>query len=258
MLRSLLRLAIAGLLIGASCFAQTQDGVVQKASAQVESFLGQLSDVKCTEHVLQEKLTPNGKNEYQVDSTFDYLVIMQAGSDDMLLNESRLAVRQPRQGKNFPMLITNGFSTLFLVFHPYYHESFRFQVVGDEQVGAARLTRVHFEHIPGTRTPAALAVRGREYPLELSGTAWIDPQTGAISRIESGLANSMEDVGLKKFETEVDYAPTKLPGLDRNYYFPVRARVEVQSLRQHWVNLHTFSDYKRFSVSTDVAISEKR
>ena len=35
--------------------------------------------------------------------------------------------------------------------------------------------------IPGTRSPAALALRGREYPLELSGSAWIDPQTGVIA-----------------------------------------------------------------------------
>ncbi len=245
------------LATGAGTFAQQRDDVLQKASAQVESFLAQISDVKCTERVVQQKLTPGGKNEFQQESVFDYLVIMQSEPDNLLLNESRLSVKEASLKKNFPMLITNGFSTLFLVFHPYYHESFRFQSEGEEQVGGNRRARIRFEHIPGTRTPAALAVRGREYPLELAGTAWIDPQTGAIERIEAGLANSMEDVGLKKFSTDVDYAPVKLPGVDRSYFFPVRARVEVQSLKQHWVNVHTFGDYKRFSVSTDVAIAGK-
>lgn len=253
--------AIAGLSISVCCFGQASPGtstVLEKATARVERFVDQLSDVKCTESVQQLKLAPNGKTINQLNSTFDYLVIMQAAPDDLLLNESRLAMKEAKPGKNFPMLITNGFSTLFLVFHPYYRESFTFQELGEDQINGERAVRVHFEHLHGTKTPMALAVRGREYPLDIEGTAWIDPQSGAIRRIEAGVENSMADVGVKKFDTEVDYGPVKLTGVDPGFLFPLRAKVELESLKQHWINIHSFSDYKRFSVSTDVAISEKR
>jgi hypothetical protein len=239
--------------------AQTNEEILQKTTHEVKVFLDELSDVKCTERVTQEKLNPKGKVQYRQDSTFDYLVIMQAGDDDFLLNESRLPLQEARSsGKNIPFLITNGFSTLFLVFHPYYRDSFKLTPDGSEVLNGKSLWRVRFEHIPGTRTPAALAVRGREYPLELAGTAWVDPNTGDIMRIEAGIGNSMEDVGLKNISMVVDYAPVKLPGLDHNYAFPQRAVVDVESLRQHWVNTHQFSQYKRFSVSTDVSIAEKK
>ena len=242
-----------------ACAAQSNDEILKKTTDEVKAFVDELSDVKCTEHVTQAKLTPNGKVQYRQDSTFDYLVIMQAGDDDFLLNESRLPLQAARSnGKNIPFLITNGFSTLFLVFHPYYRDSFKLTPDGTEVVNGKAQWRIRFEHIPGTRTPAALAVRGREYPLELAGMAWIDPDSGDITRIEAGVANTLEDVGLKKLSTTVEYAQVKLPGLERNYAFPLRASVEVESMRQHWINTHTFSEYKRFSVSTDVSIGDKK
>ena len=70
-------------------------------------------------------------------------------------------------------VVTNGFSTVLLVFHPYYRSSFEFETGPDELVDGKPAVPVHFAHIPGRRTPAALALRGREYPLELRGTAWL-------------------------------------------------------------------------------------
>ena len=72
------------------------------------------------------------------------------------------------------MLVTNGIATVLLVFHPYYRDSFKFEIGPDEMVNGKPAIPVHFTHIPGRRTPAALALRGREYPLDLEGTAWLD------------------------------------------------------------------------------------
>jgi hypothetical protein len=49
-----------------------------------------------------------------------------------------------------------------------------------------------------TRSTAVLLLRGREYPLDLEGLAWFDPQSGAIAKISAGLETSMEDVGLRE------------------------------------------------------------
>ncbi len=259
-LTTILIISVGSLLLSSGpAAAQSNDIILRKTTNEVKAFLDELSDVKCTEQVTQQKLSPNGKVQYRQQSTFDYLVIMQAGDDDFLLNESRLPLQEPRSnGKHIPFLITNGFSTLFLVFHPYYRDSFTLTPDGTEVMNGKPLWRVKFAHIPGTKSPAALAVRGREYPLELAGTAWVDPETGDITRIEAGISNTMEDVGLRRISTIVDYTPVRLPGLERNYAFPQKATVEVETLRQHWINTHVFSDYKRFSVSTDVSIAGKK
>ncbi len=119
------------------------------------------------------------------------------------------------------------------------------------------MQKIAFEHIVGMKSPAALSLRGREYPLELSGTAWIDPQTGSIARIEAGIADTLIDVGLKSFSSEIDFAPMPLADSRQAFWFPTQARVEVETPKQHWRNLHQFTDYKKFSVSTEEQVAHQ-
>jgi hypothetical protein len=231
--------------------------VLENTSKAVSEYLEQVSDVRCTEEVSQLKLRKNGKTEYTEQGTYDYLVLMEGSKDDFLLNESRLPQKQGRKpGKNTPMLISNGFSDLFLIFHPYYHNSFEFEDAQEQIVDGQRLVLIRFTHIPGTRTPAALAVRGREFPLELVGQAWIEPETGSIARIEATVSKDMQDVGLRSLKADVTYSPVPLPGWQRTYRFPAEAIIDVETLRQHWRNIHRFSKYQRFTVDTEVAVSK--
>jgi hypothetical protein len=232
--------------------------VVDRASRQVTGFLEQMSDVKCSEHVTQLKLDKNGHVTYGENSSFDYLVMVQGSGDEFLLNESRLADahNQQRNKKNVPLLITNGFSMLMLIFHSYYRNSFEFEAMPDEIIAGYRMAQIRFTHIPGTRTPAALAVRGREFPLELTGTAWIEPESGQVAKLKVGLAKDMSDVGLKSLAAEIDYEPVRLPGWTQAYRFPSLATVEVETLRQRWRNIHRFTNYQRFLVDTSVSVAD--
>jgi hypothetical protein len=235
------------------------DDIIGRANDQVAKFVEQFSDVKCTEHVSQEKFKADGKIELKEDSTYDYLVILTNAGGEISLDESRLAVHETKkdQKKGVSMLVSNGFATLFLVFHPYYSSGFQFTDLGEDSIQGHTFHKVQFKHIPGMRSPAALALRGREYPLELAGVAWIDPATGTIGRIDAGLANSMEDIGLKSMHSEVEFAPVPFRNAKDVYWFPAQARVEVETPRQHWRNTHNFTDYKRFSVSTEEKVASK-
>lgn len=229
--------------------------LLDKASRRVTAFLDEISYVKCTEQVTQTKLSAGGRPQYTDRGTYDYLILLSGGDNELQLNESRLPMAEERKAKNLPMLISNGFSMLFLIFHPFYRSSFEFALEGEDTLDGQPMMRVRFRHHPGSRTPAALAVRGREYPLDLTGTAWIDPATGMIARIEATVGRDMRDVGLVAFSTRVDYAPIQLPGWQQAYRFPVLAVVDVESLRQHWRNEHRFTAYKRFMVDTQETVS---
>lgn len=239
------------------CLAQEPPlpALLAKAGDQASRFLTQFSEVKCTEQVTQQKLAPNGKVEFQEASTFDYLVILNSVGGDLAFNESRLAQKTDRNPKNLPMLITNGFGTLLLIFHPYYQRSFEFSDLEDEVVGGKRLRRIHFQHIRGLRTPAGLVLRGREYPLDLEGTAWLDPDSGTVVRISARFDRGLEDLGLRLLRSEVDYAPVSLPGTRASEWLPALATVEVQTQRQHWLNVHHFTSYQRFDVSTQESVT---
>lgn len=244
---------------GAHADGRNLEELLARTSKQAEVFLAQFSDVKCTEKVTQEKLNPEGKVERSTESTYDYLVILTNTGGELSLNESRLAVHEAKADKQkTSLLVTNGFATLFLVFHPYYAGSFEFTALDDGALDGHRMRTVAFEHIRGTRSPAALSLRGRDYPLELSGKAWIDPQSGWIAKIVATIGDSMQDVGLKTMDSEVNYSPLPSLHVPESYRFPVKATVEVETPRQHWRNTHVFSDYKLFSVSTEEKVANSK
>ena len=255
------------ILLAAACSAGADPGspdtqrlndLLARAADQTAGFLDQFSDVKCTELVRQEKLGKDDKVMLKEESTYDYLVILTNTAGELNLSESRIPLHEAkRDRRNTSMLLSNGFATLFLVFHPYYAHSFQFALAGEEAVNGRIFEKVTFQHISGMKSPAALALRGREYPLELSGTAWIDSQTGSIAKIEAGIADTLADVGLKSFSSEIDFAPLPFSGLQQVYWFPTNARVEVETPRQHWRNLHQFTAYKKFSVSTEEQVVKK-
>jgi hypothetical protein len=256
LLTSLLLCAIAPLSVAETSSLQETIG---RANDQVAKFVEKFSDVKCTEHVTQEKFKADGKVELKEESTYDYLVILTNAGGEISLDESRLAVHEQKKNekKGVSMLVSNGFATLFLVFHPYYSSGFEFTDLGEEQLNGQKFEKVQFKHISGMRSPAALSLRGREYPLDLAGVAWIDPTSGVIGKIDAGLAASMEDIGLKSMRSEVQFQPVAFKNVKDAYWFPAQASVEVETPRQHWRNTHNFTDYKQFSVSTEEKVAAK-
>ncbi len=238
--------------------AQRLNGILERTAGQTSAFLDQFSDVKCTEQVRQEKLGLDNKVELKEDSSYDYLVIMTNTGGELSLSESRIPIREPKKDRrNTSMLLSNGFATLFLVFHPLYADAFKFTLGAKEVLAGHSLQKISFQHIAGMKSPAALALRGREYPLELTGTAWIDEETGSIAKIEAGIADTLQDVGLKTLSSEIDFTPLTFADSKQPYWFPTEARVEVETARQHWRNLHQFTGYKKFSVSTEEKVAQK-
>jgi hypothetical protein len=231
--------------------------LVDQAQKQVVDYVGKLADLHCIEDVVQQKLKPNGYVDVARHSEYDYFLYMQGNSYDFQLSESRLEVGTQKT-VHAPMLLSNGFSTLLLIFHPYYRNAFEFRASPVVSLDGRSVVPVHYSHIDGARTPAALALRGREFPLELEGTAWLDASSGQVVRMEATLEHEMSDVGLKSLDIKVDYVPS--PKSTDRFMVPGKAVVDLQTPRQHWKNIHTFHDYKLFSTEAtqDPAVKVKQ
>lgn len=255
MTRSFLLLAIGFELAARAVAAEAPeagafDALLARTEHRVEQFWDQFSAVTCIETVEQNKLGDDGKVLIQKSSAYDYLVLLQLSGDDLMVQESRLLKGKPGKESDRPLLSTGGFSTMLLIFHPHFRPSFRFSDEG-EDTAEPGLHRIHFEHIHGQRSPAVLQLRSREYPIEWQGTAWIDGASGNVARVRASIHDSLEDVGLKRLETEVRYAPVVLLGQPAPSWMPVAAQIEADTAHQHWRNTHKFLSYKEFSVSTD-------
>ncbi len=232
--------------------------LMARTRAQVTKFMRLFSEVRCTEEVSQTRFTRNGKVEHVEKSVYDYLVIAEESGSDLRLQESRLEQKAPANKTNMPLLVTNGFATLLLVFHPSYADSFDFSAPEPEIVNGETLARVAFRHRANKPSTMELVLRGREYPLDLHGTAWIEPDSGSIVRIDAELAQSMNDLGLRVLRTDVHYAPVSLRGVDPRLRLPSMATIEVKTARQHWRNVHRFSGYQHFSVDVEETVKAQK
>jgi hypothetical protein len=242
--------ALAAIFAAAQSASSTNPvDIVQK---KITAYLTSLADLHCTESVTQEKIAPNGHVADTERAKYDYLIMMGGSGDDFQLNETRLSTaKNAPKPTPVPMLVSNGVPTVLLVFHPYYRDSFKFEAGAEEMVDGRALTPIHFQHIEGRRTPAALALRGREYPLELRGTAWLDKQAGEVVKIDADLERDMSDIGLRSLHLHVDYKPEKIGNSVSSLNLPALAVVDVTTPRQHWRNTHTFDAYKSFSIDVE-------
>ena len=232
--------------------------LVDRVSKVVMTFLGGLSNVECTEMVLQTKLKPHGRIEYSEKSSYDYLVLAQSDGQDLSLAESRLAKQEPHETRRLPLMITNGFSTLLLIFHPEYRPGFEFKQIEDGQLDGKVYARLSFRHIRGMRSTAALLVQGHEYPLDFQGVAWIDKTTAEVRQISASLEAPMDDIGLHSMRTVVDYSPVTFRETSNVYWLPQEATIDVDSLHERWRNVHHFTDYRQFSTSANEKGQQKQ
>jgi hypothetical protein len=228
--------------------------VLSKTARSVERFWDQFASVNCTETVIQEKIGKEGKVLYQHNSTYDYLIFLNLEGDDLSVEESRLMQKEAGKSSNFPLLLTSGFSTMLLVFHPYYQGSFEFRQMDDEIVDGRKLSRLSFRHVHGSRSTSAVRLRGIDYPLDLTGTAWIDPGSGVIQKISAGLEAPMDDLNLRQLKAEVRYAPQQFNS-EKAEWLPATASIDVETAKQHWRNIHKFSNYRRFEVKSESSVT---
>jgi hypothetical protein len=227
------------------------DDILIKARRSVETFWRQFESVSCIEDVIQEKLENKGKSEYQLKSTYDYLVLLNNPEDEISVEESRVPQGKITKPKNIPLMLTDGMPTLLLVFHPFYKEDFLYQFDGNDTVDGRKLVRIGFSHVPGKRSTTVLRLRDTVYSLSLQGIAWIDPETGAIHRIAAGLTAPIQSLNIKGLQMEVSYSPQKFPFEEGEYWLPSIATVNIQSGHQQWRNIHQFSKYRKFSVKSE-------
>lgn len=219
------------------------------ARKYVQDYFDKFSTLTCKESLTQLLVNGSGHTLYRENSAYNYQFEATSASGSLKFNETREtrspAFRDPAR----TLLVTTGFASLLLVAHPDYEASYIFDPAGDDTIDGQLYTKIHFTPVPGAASPATLRLRGRNYPLPMSGTLWVNPQTGVIVKLEANVDNSLSDMGLAGLRTEVRYAPHAFRDPAESVWVAESAEIEVDTPRQHWRNEHKFSDYKRFNVN---------
>ena len=236
---------------GTPTVAQAMEAFL-RARQSVEKFFEQSANVVCTESVSQMVLSKNGKPFYREDSMFDYQLQANTNSGSLRLLESRETRKAAFRDSRRTLLITNGFGSMLLIIHPNYETSYTFEPAGVEVADGVTFAKIDFKTAPGAASPVAFQLRGQNYPVPLSGTIWINVQNSTVTKVIAAVDSSLSDLGLQGMRSEIHYAIVRFHDPDESYWMPVSATIDVETPRQHWRNVHRFTQYKRFSATIHV------
>jgi hypothetical protein len=232
--------------------------MLNQISQRVELFWQRFPTVTCIQSVQQSKLDQKGKTIALEQSDYDYTVSLAFEGTDLAVGESLVPrTNADEKQETLPLLVSQGFSLLILIFHPHFQGSFQFFLEPDSVFEGKAFHRIRFEQNEEGPSLSVLQVHGKDYPLRWQGTAWVDSDTLAIAKMEARLKNSVEDAGLVSLQTEVSYGVLlQGDGSEEPYWLPQTAVVDAQSRQQHWRNVHRFDNYRRFTVDTRIMIEE--
>jgi hypothetical protein len=224
----------------------------------VDKFFEQTSNVVCTENVAQTLVGKNNKAMYREESIFDYQLQSSSRSGSLRLVESRDARKAAFRDPAKTLLITNGFASMLLVLHPSYEASYIFEPVDQEQIEGHTLVKIHFKPVPASSSPAAIQLRGHNYPLPLKGDIWIDRESGAVVKLISSLDGNLDDLGLHDLRSEIHYSIVQFHDPEEAYWMPASAVIDVETPKQHWRNVHRFTGYRRFRATIRVELQDEK
>jgi hypothetical protein len=227
------------------------------ARRNVANYFAEAGNMVCAESVTQAMLGRNDKPFYHEDSAYEYQLHGSTDSGTLKLVESRETRKPAYHDPARTLLITNGFTSMLLIVHAEYENSYTFAPDGNETADGVSLSRIRFEAIPGASSPAAMQLRGRSYPIPLSGTLWIDEKTGAVTKLVASVDSSISDLGLQGMRSEIHYGLTQFHDPEEAYWMPISATIDVQTPRQHWRNVHLFGSCKRFRATIKIDPEKK-
>ena len=244
--------------LAAETRANASTVILLRARANVEKFFERAGELVCSESLTQSILGKDGKPSYQEQSKYEYQLAVSSVSGTLRLSESRDVRKMSFHDPARTLLITNGFTALLLILHPSYETSYQFVPAGAETVDGRVLNKFTYKSIPGSSSPTAMRLRGKNYPLPLSGTIWIDQETAAVTRLTSFVDSSLADLGLRSMSSDIHYAPVEFHDPEESYWMPLSATIDFETPLQHWRNIHRFTAYRRFQATMKIEMESNQ
>jgi hypothetical protein len=146
-------------------------------------------------------------------------------------------------------MLTSGFASASLLFHPTYQSQAAFRYLGRQKVNGRDAYVVAFAQQP---TKARLSGTFKSGQISMTtfsqGLAWIDPQSYQITRLRTDLLKPLQEINLERQTTEIAYGEAHFSGMAAGFWVPQQVTVTVDWNGKHLRNEHRYSEFKLFKV----------
>ncbi|HEV2381905.1 MAG TPA: VWA domain-containing protein [Terriglobia bacterium] len=227
--------------------------ILQKVGANVANLFDRFPNITCREAVTEQRLAGPGREQDQIYQEFRYLAVASDDKEKTGFKEYRTdakgkAVQQRGLGSGY--LITEGFVSTPLYFHPRYQSDSRFRYLGEELVGKRRTEVVAFAQKPTARVRELFSISGGQQFALAQGIAWIDSTDHQIVWMLKEITSPALEIGLESQITQVTFGEVRFKGDSPALWLPREVKVETRLSGVVYRNTHFYSEFKQFAVRT--------
>ena len=234
------------------------DPILSAVGKTVAEFFGNFPNTSSMEEIHQEKLRGKekvGRKEKvgtTLDQKFRYLCFTPADAFGPGFEEYRSDVSGSRawpQGLGDGFMLTSGFASASLVFHPLYQPQSEFRYLGRQKINGRDTDVIAFAQQPErARLNGSFRSGNLSMTTFSQGVAWIDSQSYQIVRLRTDLLKPLLEVNLEKETTDISYGEVHFKGLPTGFWLPKEVTVAVDWNGKRLRNEHRYSAFKVFNV----------
>jgi Tfp pilus assembly protein PilF len=234
------------------------DGVGAKIQEMTQNF----PNTSSLEAIHQEKLGDKGKLRGELSQKFRYLCLVPHWTWGPGFTEYRA---DPSGGEAAPrgladgFMLTKGFASAELIFHPTFREESTFRYLGRQNLKGRKTLVVAFAQIPGKAHIRGDFQQGQTFMITFSqGLAWIDPDTYQIIRLHTDLLAPLHEVRLERQTLNIDFNEVHFTHLNEAFWLPGQVTVTIDWNGKVLRNQHEYSDFKIFTVDASEKIGKPK
>jgi len=147
-------------------------------------------------------------------------------------------------------IVTRGFMSLALIFHPDVRDDFQITCEGLSQWQGEATWLMYFRQRDDRPSRFGQFMVGNQlYALKLKGRAWVSANNFEIVRMESELMAPAEKLTAQ--HQIVLYGPVHFNKQNVDLWLPKSVDIHLEINRRHYYRRHSFDRYVLFSVNTD-------
>ena len=228
----------------------------------VQAYFQNFPNTVSQEQIHQEKVTRRGKVGGTLDQQFHYLCLMPTDETEVGFNEYRANMSgeagQPK-GLTDGYMLTSGFASASLIFHPLYQAESSFKYLGQQKVDGRNTFVIAYAQRPEIARLHGLFKMGADsMPTFSQGLAWVDAEHYEIVRMRTDLLRPLPDVRLDKETTEIAFRENHFKANAEGFWLPRDVTVSVTWNGKTLRNKHEYSDFKLFNVGASEKISKPK
>jgi len=221
--------------------------ILAAVGKNVSDLFTGLPNICSVEKVHEERLDRNGKTSTAHEYKYRYLALAPDHPWGPSIDEYRAdwqGKESPQMGLSDDAMLTEGFVSAPLVFHPAYQSGSSFRLLGRQKVkGRSAFVIAYAQEPAKTSLSGSFTYGNITRTTYTQGLAWIDAENYQITRITSDLLTPLPQVRLDKETTDIKFNAVQFKQATQRFWLPEAVTVTLDWNGRVYRNNHAYSEF---------------